>query len=51
MDEIGQLIDRGVKEIMDDTGTFPVGDRPWGIAFDGANMWVTNPGDNTVSKL
>ena len=26
LDEIGQLIDRGVKEIMDDTGTFPVGD-------------------------
>lgn len=25
LDEIGQLIDRGVKELMDDTGCFPVG--------------------------
>ncbi len=26
LDEIGQLIDLGVKEIMDDTGTFPTGE-------------------------
>jgi len=24
---------------------------PRGIAFDGANIWVTNGGDDTVSKL
>lgn len=24
---------------------------PIGIAFDGANMWVANSGDNSVSKL
>ena len=31
--------------------TFPVGAFPVGIAFDGANMWVTNLNDNTVSVL
>ena len=23
-------------------GTFAVGPGPWGVAFDGANIWVTN---------
>ncbi len=32
-------------------GTFNVGTAPIGIAFDGANMWVANRGDGTVSKL
>ena len=31
--------------------TFSVGFNPNGIAFDGANIWVTNNGDRTVSKL
>ncbi len=31
--------------------SFKVGKNPYGIAFDGANMWVTNNSDNTVSKL
>jgi DNA-binding beta-propeller fold protein YncE len=31
-------------------GTFPVGNNPQGVAFDGANMWVANGGSNTVSK-
>ena len=30
---------------------FGVGDTPIGIAFDGANMWVTNANSNTVSVL
>jgi len=30
---------------------FSVGGRPYGIAFDGANIWVTNSDDDTVSKL
>ena len=30
---------------------FPVGDRPHGIAFDGANMWVSNHFSNSVMKL
>jgi DNA-binding beta-propeller fold protein YncE len=34
-----------------DLGDFPVGSLPNGIAFDGANVWVANSGDNTVSKL
>jgi hypothetical protein len=31
--------------------TFPVGIKPDGIAFDGANVWVANGGGNTVTKL
>lgn len=37
------------------TTGFPTGKKsvqsPEGIAFDGANIWVTNPADNTVTKL
>ena len=34
-------------------GTFflTVGNGPIGMAYDGANMWVANGGDNTVTKL
>ena len=28
-----------------------VGSRPWGIAFDGTNIWVTNFYSNTVTKF
>ncbi len=31
--------------------SFNTGNAPRGVAFDGANIWVTNFGDNTVSKL
>jgi hypothetical protein len=30
---------------------FAVGNYPICLAFDGANIWVTNAGDNTVTKL
>jgi YVTN family beta-propeller protein len=29
----------------------PVGTNPWGIAFDGADMWVGNQGSNNVWKI
>lgn len=32
-------------------GTFAVGSRPLGVAFDGANIRVTNSESPTVSKL
>jgi len=32
-------------------GSFTVGSAPIGVAFDGANIWVANRGDGTVSKL
>lgn len=32
-------------------GTFPVGNQPLGIAFDGANIWVGNTNSNNVTKL
>jgi DNA-binding beta-propeller fold protein YncE len=31
--------------------TYPVGQSPTGIAFDGDNIWVTNSGNNTVTKI
>jgi DNA-binding beta-propeller fold protein YncE len=31
--------------------TFPVGDAPIGIAFDGANIWVANFDSDNVTKL
>jgi hypothetical protein len=33
------------------TTSFKVGHQPVGVAFDGANIWVTNNDDATVSKL
>ncbi len=30
---------------------YKVGGNPIGVAFDGANIWVANNGDGTVSKL
>src|ERR1700731_3123254 len=30
---------------------FSVGRGPWGVAFDGSNIWVSNFSENTVSKL
>jgi hypothetical protein len=32
-------------------GTFSVGGLPVGVAFDGANIWVTTGNANTVAKL
>jgi hypothetical protein len=32
-------------------GTFSVGGNPTLLAFDGANIWVSNLNSNTVSKL
>ena len=32
-------------------GNFTVGSNAYGIAFDGANMWVANESSNTVMKL
>src|SRR5579862_9050065 len=31
--------------------TFPVGSGPTGVAFDGANIWVTNESDGTATVL
>jgi DNA-binding beta-propeller fold protein YncE len=32
-------------------GTFSVGGGPFSVAFDGANIWVTNSSGNTVTKV
>jgi outer membrane lipoprotein-sorting protein len=33
------------------TTSFKAGDNPYAVVFDGANIWVSNNGDNTVTKL
>ena len=33
------------------TATVPVGTYPWGVAFDGTNIWVANSDSGTVSKI
>lgn len=30
---------------------FAVGNNPYGLAFDGTNIWATNSRDNNVTKL
>jgi hypothetical protein len=30
--------------------TYPTGDSPFGVAFDGTNIWITNNSAGTVSK-
>jgi DNA-binding beta-propeller fold protein YncE len=32
-------------------GTFATGAVPFGVAFDGAHIWVANYSDSTVSKF
>ena len=32
-------------------GTFPVGDGPGALAFDGLNLWVAHRNDDTVSQV
>lgn len=32
-------------------GVYTVGPNPWGIAFDGAYMWVANDGGASISKV
>jgi len=33
------------------TATVTVGVAPFGVGFDGSNIWVANTGDATVSKI
>jgi hypothetical protein len=33
------------------TTSFSVGTSPYGVAFDGANIWVANQNSGSVSKL
>jgi len=55
-----QLVDGGINRqqiallkwyAANQTASFPVGTNPYGVAFDGANVWVTNQGSSSVSKL
>lgn len=32
-------------------GTYPIGNAPIALAFDGSNIWVANQDDDTVTKL
>jgi hypothetical protein len=33
------------------TQTYSVGSEPFGVAFDGSNIWVANGGSNSVTKI
>ncbi len=37
--------------VINTAAPFPVGSQPYGVAFDGANIWSANYGDGTVTKL
>jgi len=37
--------------LADTTTFFKVGAGPYGVCFDGANVWTANGGDNTVTKV
>jgi DNA-binding beta-propeller fold protein YncE len=41
----------GSRVVLDDVGQFRVGSKANFIAFDGTNIWITNTGDNNVTKL
>ena len=40
-----------IAQPADTIETFPVGGGPNALAFDGANIWVTNGFDATVTKI
>jgi len=53
-----QFIDGGINQIAllkwyapNPTTSFAIGGNTFGVAFDGASIWVTNNSSNTVSKL
>lgn len=37
--------------IANSSNRFPVGNQPYGLCFDGANIWAANNADGTVSKV
>ncbi|MGB0730199.1 MAG: YncE family protein, partial [Ilumatobacteraceae bacterium] len=58
LDASGACVDNKLFLFTDDdpcggpvTATIPVGNEPWGVAFDGTNIYVSNAADDTVSKL
>jgi hypothetical protein len=40
-----------LKWYVNQTTSFPVGTQPFGVAFDGANIWVANDLSNSVTKI
>jgi DNA-binding beta-propeller fold protein YncE len=38
-------------ECIQTDDTYPVGSHPFALAFDGANIWVANSLDDTVTKV
>ena len=47
-DDTVSVIDPATKTV---TATIDVGAGPWGIVFDGTNIYVTNRQSDTVTKL
>ncbi len=44
-------LSRAGPDAQPNLGTYVVGSNPMGVAFDGANILVTNSGSGTVSRL
>jgi len=52
MGRIGQAVATRAQALeMRVIGCVNVGSDPYGVAFDGANIWVTNQDSGTVTKL
>ena len=46
-----EALERWYESTHHSSSTFMVGFYPYGVAFDGANIWVTNSGSVSVTKL
>ena len=46
-----EALERWYESTHHSSSTFMVGFYPYGVAFDGANIWVVNAGSNNVTKL
>ncbi|HHT9123327.1 MAG TPA: YncE family protein, partial [Candidatus Wunengus sp. YC63] len=46
-----EALKRWYESTHHSSSTFMVGFYPYGVAFDGANIWVTNSGSESITKL
>ena len=51
VDSRSEALERWYESTHHSSSTFMVGFYPYGVAFDGANIWVTNSGSVSVTKL
>ena len=51
VDSRSEALERWYESTHHSSSTFMVRFYPYGVAFDGANIWVTNSGSVSVTKL